>query len=196
MVKARARGELTDIENQMLTRVPDVAAKLLANIPRLEGVAKIVRYHKKGFDGSGFPADGICGDAIPQGARLLKILSDLSELEKTGLSRIVALDRLRNRQGLYDPQLLASLRALGNEGLVVAKAETRSMAVMVKDLQPGMVLYSNVHTKDGVLIITAGHEMNEMTLSKLHNFESLSGIREPIFVVAPESASDLIPEQA
>ena len=67
---------------------------------------------------------------------------------------------------------------------------------MVNDLQPGMVLYSNVLTKDGVLIITAGHEINEMTLGKIHNFESLSGIREPIFVVSPESASDLVPAQA
>src|SRR3954463_14260156 len=55
MLKARAGEKLSAIENQMVARLPDTAAKLLANIPRLEGVAKIVRYQQKHFDGSGFP---------------------------------------------------------------------------------------------------------------------------------------------
>jgi response regulator RpfG family c-di-GMP phosphodiesterase len=196
MVKARAGDELTEIEKQMVARLPDTAAKLLTNIPRLEGVANIVRYQQKAFDGSGFPADAISGEAIPVGSRLLKIFSDMFELEKSGLSRIEALDKLKTRAGLYDPQLLASLRAISTHGKIVARAETQSVAVTVKDLNPGMVLYSNVLTKDGVLIITAGHEINEMTLQKIHNFESLSGIREPIYVINPQAVGDLAPARA
>ena len=196
MVKARAGVTLTDIEDQIVTRLPETAAKLLTNIPRLEGVAKIVRYQQKGFDGSGFPADGVCGEAIPVGSRLLKIFSDMFQLEKSGLSRIEALDKMKSRAGLYDPQLLASLRAINTHGKTVAKAETQSVAVTVKDLNAGMVLYSNVLTKDGVLIITAGHEINEMTLQKIHNFESASGIREPIYVINPQTVGDLAPAQA
>jgi hypothetical protein len=58
-----------------------------------------------------------------------------------------------------------------------------------------MMLYSNVLTKDGVLIITAGQEINEMTIEKIQNFESISGIREPIFVINPHAAeeADLAP---
>jgi response regulator RpfG family c-di-GMP phosphodiesterase len=183
MVKSRAGQKLTDVEDHMVARLPDTAAKLLSNIPRLEGVAKIVRYQQKAFDGSGFPADAVSGEAIPLGSRLLRIFSDLFDLEKSGLSRSEALDQLKSRQGLYDPQLLASLRAIRTQGKIVAKADTQSIAVAAKDLTPGMVLYSNVLTKDGVLIITAGHEINEMTLEKIQNFESVSGIQEPIFVV-------------
>jgi len=196
MVKARSGAKLSEIEESMVTRLPDTAAKLLANIPRLEGVAKIVRYQQKSFDGSGFPADNVSGEAIPLGSRLLKIFSDMFQLEKSGLSRIEALDQMKCRLGAYDPQLLASLRATSEQGKVVAKADVQTIAVSVKDLVPGMVLYSNVVTKDDMLIITAGHEINEMTLQKIQNFESISGIREPIYVINAQSTEGLAPGNA
>ena len=198
MVKARANEKLSLVEEQMVARLPDTAAKLLTNIPRLEGVAKIVRYQQKCFDGSGFPLDDISGEAIPQGARLLKIFCDMIEFQKSGMSRVDALDEMKSRRGSYDPQLLAALRAVSVAGATTpAKSGIQSIAVSVSDLTPGMVLYSNVLTKDGVLIITAGHEINEMTLEKIQNFQSLSGIREPIFVINPHAEeSDLAPVQA
>jgi hypothetical protein len=53
---------------------------------------------------------------------------------------------------------------------------------MVRDLNVGMVLHTNVLTKDGTLVLAAGHQLNEMSLEKIQNFEQLSGIQEPIFV--------------
>jgi hypothetical protein len=35
------------------------------------------------------------------------------------------------------------------------------------------------------MILSAGHEINQMTLEKIRNFESVSGIQEPIFVTDP-----------
>jgi hypothetical protein len=45
-----------------------------------------------------------------------------------------------------------------------------------------MVLYSDMHTRDGTLVLSAGHQISEMSLEKIQNFEQLSGIREPVFV--------------
>jgi response regulator RpfG family c-di-GMP phosphodiesterase len=196
MLKSRAGEKLSDVEAQMIARLPHTAAKLLANIPRLEGVAKIVHYQQKCFDGTGFPADSVSGEAIPHGARLLKIFCDMLELQKTGLSRLNALDEMKNRRGAYDPQLLSVLRGISaGAATTPPKSGTQSIAVSVSDLAPGMMLYSNVLTKDGVLIITAGQEINEMTIEKIQNFESISGIREPIFVINPHAAeeADLAP---
>jgi hypothetical protein len=58
--------------------------------------------------------------------------------------------------------------------------------VEFQNLAPGMVLRSNIETKDGTLILSAGHALSEMTLEKIQNFERISGIKEPIFVEAPE----------
>jgi len=95
-----------------------------------------------------------------------------------------ALDEMEGRRGWYDPQMLASVRAL-SEGTAVASAKhgVRTISVAARELVSGMILHSNVVTKEGVMIIGAGHEINEMTLEKIQNFESMSGIREPIFIV-------------
>jgi flagellar biosynthetic protein FliS len=77
LVRSRAGQPLSAVEEQMLARLPETAARLLANMPRLEGVARIVHYHHKHFDGSGFPSDAAAGESIPIGSRLLKILSDM-----------------------------------------------------------------------------------------------------------------------
>jgi hypothetical protein len=66
-----------------------------------------------------------------------------------------------------------------------AKQAPKNVSVTVKELVSGMVLHSNVITKDGVMILSAGHEINQMTLEKIRNFESVSGIQEPIFVTDP-----------
>lgn len=186
MVKARAGAALSKVEEQMLAKMPDTAAKLLANVPRLEGVAKIVRYQQKRFDGSGFPIDSVLGDSIPQGSRLLKIFSDMMELQRAGYSRLDALGEMERRDGWYDPALLESVRVMsGGAPDSSAKQAPKNVSVTVKELVSGMVLHSNVITKDGVMILSAGHEINQMTLEKIRNFESVSGIQEPIFVTDP-----------
>ena len=94
LIRARSGQTLSKVEEQIVTRVPETAARLLANIPRLEGVARIVRYQHKQYDGIGFAGDSVKGDAIPLGARLLKILADMAQLQAGGLSRLKALDEM------------------------------------------------------------------------------------------------------
>jgi response regulator RpfG family c-di-GMP phosphodiesterase len=186
LVRARAGGALTRVEEQMVANVPEVAARLLANVPRLEGVARIVRFQHKLYNGQGFPKDATKGDAIPLGSRLLKILNDMSQLQNGGMTRSKALDEMQSRQGWYDPSLLDAVRTY--YGIIAATRETgrSSISVALPDLAPGMVLHSNIETKDGVLILSAGHQLSEMTLEKIRNFDRVSGIKEPIFVEAPE----------
>ena len=190
LVKARTGQPLSAVEEQMLTRLPETAARLLANIPRLEGVARIVQYQHKHFDGSGFPADGTAGEAIPLGSRLLKILIDMMDQQSAGLTRLKALERLQTQSGRYDPALLAAVRACNEGGQIGAvNASQLSLSVRFVDLTPGMVLRSNVETRDGTLVLSVGHHLNEMTLEKLRNFERVVGIKEPILVENAGSAA-------
>jgi len=54
------------------------AARMLEDIPGLEGVASIIKFYQKDYDGSGAPFEvSIKGEAIPFGSRLLKILINL-----------------------------------------------------------------------------------------------------------------------
>ena len=56
-----------------------------------------------------------------------------------------------------------------------------------------MVLRSNIETKDGTLILCAGHHLTEMALDKIKNFSLVSGIKEPLFVEAPEGTVTQLP---
>ncbi|BDU73461.1 HD domain-containing phosphohydrolase [Mesoterricola silvestris] len=85
------------------------AANLLQPIPRLEGVAQIVRYQGKNLDGTGFPGDPVRGEAIPLGARILRALQDFNAIEQKVKSRPVAWEELRMQRGRYDPVVLAAL---------------------------------------------------------------------------------------
>ena len=83
--------------------------------------------------------------------------------------------------------LMLVFPALG--ALIMALFGTRLGRRAISWLAPGMVLRSNIETKDGLLILCAGHHISEMTLEKIRNFESVYGIKEPLFVEAPESAA-------
>ena len=185
LVKARTDQMLSKVEEQLVASVPEIAARLLANIPRLEGVAKIVRYQNKRFDGTGYPQDTVRGDAIPPGARLLKILLDMQELQAEGMPLVKALNELQQRQGWYDVNLLAIVRGSVGGGAAEVSSAKPHVSVTIADLNVGMVLHSDLRTKDGTMVLAAGHQITQMSLQKIQNFDQLSGIKEPIFVEAP-----------
>lgn len=96
---------------------------------------------------------------------------------------------MQSRQGWYDPALLDTVRSY--YGITAAARENArpSISVALLDLAPGMVLRSNIATKDGTLILSAGHQLSEMTLEKIQNFDRITGLKTPIFAEAPEPAA-------
>ena len=73
--------ELTSQEEEQIKRLPERALALLEDIPRIDDVKAIIKYHDKRFDGGGIPHDGLAGDAIPIGARVLKVALDYDRYE-------------------------------------------------------------------------------------------------------------------
>jgi putative nucleotidyltransferase with HDIG domain len=63
-------GKLNEDERIMIRQHPEVAEKILSNLSHLKEVSPIIRHHHEAFDGSGYP-DGLRGDEIPIGARIL-----------------------------------------------------------------------------------------------------------------------------
>ncbi len=185
VLKVRVGHPLSTREQEMFQRIPAIGGNLLAQIPRLEEVSKTILYQNKRFDGSGFPEDGVAGHEIPLGARLLRVLFDLSEIEVKGISRTRALDLMRGRMGWYDPKILEAVAAC----LQPAEADCANsikppLTVSFSNLRVGHVLVSNILTMDGILIVAAGNQITPPLIQRLRNFSTLSGIREPILVAA------------
>ena len=61
---------LNDAEWVLMREHPVIGERILRAIPGLGPVAKIVRHEHERFDGGGYP-DGLRGDAIPLGSRLI-----------------------------------------------------------------------------------------------------------------------------
>ncbi|MFQ5654921.1 MAG: HD domain-containing phosphohydrolase [Planctomycetota bacterium] len=174
--------ELSDEEQAMLGRASEVTQKILANIPRLEEVAEILKYKDKRYDGSGFPEDSVQGDKIPWGARVLKVAFDFEMLESRGIDAEAAKNTLRRRRGWYDREILEALPAVGQ----AAVTEEGPRKVTVEDIVPGMLIESDVITSKGMLVIGRGQEATEGLIVRMRNYKTRIGIREPILVSRPD----------
>ncbi len=173
------RGEkLSDEESQLFEMHPMVGSDLVAKIPRMEPIARMIGHQEKRFDGSGVPRDAIRGEEIPMGARILKVVLDFDILEAKGWTGESALKELKGRIGWYD---LGILDALAEILQVTGTDEIR--LVKVKDLECDMVLTEDIVSESGILLVSKGLEMNNLILTGLRNFDRSANVREPIRVL-------------
>ena len=183
ILKARSGFHLSGAERDILARVPMTGAALLENIPRLGNVAEIVRYQQKNFDGSGLPNDSVAGEAIPIGARILKVLNELLEIEAGKKSRPEAFRNMKHTVGVFDPKVLDALAACFDVYIEDKDGEpSRTASVRVNDLIVGNILADDIKTVEGSLIVTAGSQVTQPLLQKLRNFAELGGLKEPITI--------------
>jgi response regulator RpfG family c-di-GMP phosphodiesterase len=180
--KVRQHLPLDTAENQLLRQVPELGARLLEKIPRLENVVAIVRYQHKHFDGTGFPERGPSGADIPLSARLLKFLGDLMDLETQGLSRTEAWRKLQDRAGCYDPDMLMAAarwcEVVAPETAVTLPPEE----VEIERLHAGQVLAQDVTSTEGLFLLAAGTALTSMLVAKLNNFRRLQIIGRTLLV--------------
>lgn len=97
---------------------PEAGERICAGIRSLRTVLPIIRHHHERLDGSGYP-DGLAGDEIPLGARILQIIDVYDALTtarpyKKALGGDEALDILETevRRGWWDGELFQEFRAM------------------------------------------------------------------------------------
>jgi len=190
LAKVRSAVPLTGPEQDILNGVPEVGARLLESIPRLENVAQIVRFQEKHFDGTGLPTEPFGGDDIPFGARILKVLNDIASFEDKSVSKAAALQRMQKRAGWYDPAVLtAACRCFDIAVDVDLENRPPPQPMSIETLRQGQIIAEDIRTNEGLLIATAESELSSMILQKLLNFRSLKTIDETILVHCPVEQS-------
>jgi putative nucleotidyltransferase with HDIG domain len=65
-------GRLSEEEMEIIRKHPAHGAKMIESIEPMKDARDIIRHHHEYFDGSGYP-DGLKGDAIPLGARIIAV---------------------------------------------------------------------------------------------------------------------------
>jgi len=107
-------GPLDDDEWVLMKEHPVIGERILRAIPGLGGVARIVRHEHERWDGDGYP-DGIAGDAIPIGSRIILACDAYHAMTsdrpyRQAMSHGDALRELRKSAGTqFDPQVVEAL---------------------------------------------------------------------------------------
>ena len=71
--------DLTDAEMVLIRRHPVTGEKILGHFSGFKPILPIVRHHHEAYDGSGYP-DGLEGDKIPLGARIVGLFNQFDNL--------------------------------------------------------------------------------------------------------------------
>ncbi|HET7225602.1 MAG TPA: HD domain-containing phosphohydrolase [Candidatus Eisenbacteria bacterium] len=113
-----ARG-LNSAERRAMQRHIELGERMLAPIEQLEIVRGAVRGHHEWWDGSGYP-QGLAGDAIPLGARILALVDAWESMtagrpHRAARTVAEACDEIRSLAGTqFDPAVIAAFeRVLG-----------------------------------------------------------------------------------
>jgi HD-GYP domain-containing protein (c-di-GMP phosphodiesterase class II) len=111
------KGGLTASEFEIVRRHPIESTKLMDTLGHGgEGMVRIVRHSHECYDGSGYP-DGLAGEKIPQGSRIVAVADAYDALTswrayRDPWERHAALNEIRRgvTKGLYDPKVVEVFR--------------------------------------------------------------------------------------
>ncbi|MBC2605904.1 HD domain-containing phosphohydrolase [Pelagicoccus albus] len=188
IIRKLENGEdLKPSESEIIRNVPEVGYGLVSSIPRLEKIASIIRYQRKNFDGTGFPENDTKGQAIPLGARLLRVFEDRMELEREGVAGSEALKKMLDRTGYYDPKVLELCFKYYPDYLSTAVSKEKPVLTLdLRELKPGYVIVSDVYSSSGLLLVESGNWLTESTIQRIRNYAKLGEVSGPFYVQTQE----------
>ena len=153
------------------------AEQVLLPLIDLHGTARILRSHQERVDGGGFP-DKLFGEAIPTGANILAVASDFDNLQ-TGslLQRRLSEEEalaiiIRSAGSRYHQRVVETFKSVFHkEG-----SEQRDYyEVAIRNLLEGMVLYTDLLSREGTLLVPANCVLNQHTIEKLNYLNKSNG---------------------
>ncbi len=117
-------GPLTDEEYEIVKTHPVIGWEICKDLHSAHSVLPCIRHHHERYDGRGYP-DGLAGDAIPLGARIMGLADVYDALTsarayRDGMSPTRAYEILtaENDLGLWDPEVFRAFASLYRRDLL------------------------------------------------------------------------------
>jgi putative nucleotidyltransferase with HDIG domain len=113
-------GRLTPEEYEIMKQHAAIGARIVQSVAALQPVVPIVRHHQERYDGSGYP-DGLSGEAIPLGARIISVVDAYGAMTedrvyRNALGHEKAIEELTTQSGRqFDPQVVDAFLRLVRE---------------------------------------------------------------------------------
>ena len=178
--------EMSESEVSDYQQHPTKGEEMFSKVEELADILPLIRSHHEAFDGSGFP-DGLHGEAIPLGARLIAIADHIEKsAHSVGNNRAdYALMNARfSGGGLLDPQLVTKFKAITK--VVYFEGKKAGMAAEVEitpaELAPGMTISRDVESGSGVLLMQRGNILDAAGIALIRSHYKKNPPAHGIFV--------------
>jgi putative nucleotidyltransferase with HDIG domain len=162
--------KLTPTEYEAMKLHARIGADMLSPIDFPFPVVPIVRHHHENWNGTGYP-DGLKGDAIPIGARILSVVDCFDALTsdrpyRRAFSHDKALHIIREHSGvMYDPRVVDALLAIHAE--LAAERDAPGAA--------GGIAESIVHARQAVKVDEADSPISAATVHAAGRLGAVAG---------------------
>ena len=191
-VLARPVNRLDRDELRRYRLHPVLGEQALLASDDMQGVAPLIRAHHERWDGQGFP-DGLRGAAIPLGARILAVADAFEDL-RNGRIDGLALSPLDARRAVlagrgsqFDPTVVDAFESLFSAA--PPKPTVQTLRLRTADLRAGHTLAQDFVSPEGVLLLSAGQQLNDDLIGRICAFERRHGLALTLGVLVPQQAS-------
>lgn len=176
-IKLQQLGPAEKESQLLLEKMALTSSRLMGRIPRLERVTEILRKQATA-DCSAFkePYEGNDPDL---GAVLLRVAMYWCNLIHHGLCPKEALREILQILPELPPQVQNALLELDSPN-----ADRHPVEVKLRDLAEGMVLYDDLLSEDGALLLRSGRRLTQSVIEKMKLHFQYSSRLRPIIVVA------------
>lgn len=188
--------ELLGKEQRQLYRdYPAIGEQLLMALEHAKDAALMIRHHQERWDGAGYP-DGLQGDEIPWGARLIKMAVDTVEvqmgmIQKRQRTLEEVLQSMENYAGrLYDPLLCSAfIEVASTMAREEAEGDESVLAVQTGTLESGMITVKKLYSAAGTLLLGEGTVLTPRIIERLQEFERYENSSYMLHVQRPDVES-------
>ena len=201
-------GRLTPDEFEKMKIHPVVGAELVERVRFPYPVAPIVRSHHEKWDGSGYP-DGLAGEQIPIGARILSTVDCLDALAsdrqyRRALPLEEAIEVIRRESGKsFDPAVVevlsrryAELERRAKASVLAQGAKLSTDIKIDRGSRPGAGFEEASASENNLLqfsqALADGNQPSEVLRQLMDGIEA-SGSRTDVFETLSERLSDVVP---
>lgn len=154
-------ASLDETEQKMAGRLPGIAQKMLAGIPRLGGVRSIIASQYGWQD-----------PQAPLGSKLLHMASEYDVLTLNHLTADEIAERFIADAPSYGDEVMSALQAVLDTRVRLRRVEK----LPVIALEAGMILAADVFAADGTLLVPSGLKVTVSALERIANFARSSGL--------------------
>jgi response regulator RpfG family c-di-GMP phosphodiesterase len=159
---------------------PILGEQALMSQDDMQGVAALIRSHHERHDGHGYP-DGLQGEQIPMGARILAIADAYEDLQ-TGhiLAERVSPEEARatlerGRGTQFAPLVLDAFLGLFKQTQATLDDDDDTLLLRPEELRAGMVMAQDFLSQQGVLLLAAEHVLTTELVSRIRQLERRGG---------------------